>query len=403
MNYNIFKNINTGTLKDTHYICEYYLKSSSTLREAAWNLAIGQSIGNPSARSEFETQELIDDHSCLILADEDELKGKTEGIVFIAFPENNIDFATDGISQLLVQCMGGQMDIDIIKKCYLNDITFTTNMEKVLLGPKIGLSGMRKICNVDSRKPLFGGIVKPKIGLSPERHLDLVKQLIDGGCNFIKEDEILSNPKHCDVYKRTDLVMNYIRSQKSNVFYCVSINADSPFLLDRIVKLHEQNGINGVHTNFHCGFGIYKSIRQLDLPILLHYQKSGDRLLTHPTHDYHISQNLLFKIVSMSGCDTLHAGMIGGYLDDAENTLKSIDTLTKQNSVAALSCGMHPGLIEYIIKTVGHSDWMANVGGALSSHPLGTLAGTKAMRQSIDKDYGIEYQAAIKKWGLKVE
>ena len=42
---------------------------------------------------------------------------------------------------------------------------------------------------------------------------------------------------------------------------------------------------------------------------------------------------------------------------------------------------------------------MANVGGALHGHPNGTLAGTKAMRQSIDNVYGPEYYEAIKKWG----
>jgi ribulose-bisphosphate carboxylase large chain len=400
MKYEIFKNIKPETLIDTHYVCKYYLKSSTTLRDAAWNLAIGQSIGNPSARSEFETQELIDNHCCLVLADEEELKSKTEGVVEIAFPMENINFDTDGVSQMLVQCMGGQMDIDIIKKCHLLDIIFSKEMEKTFRGPKVGLSGMRKYCGTYG-KPLFGGIVKPKVGLSPEKHLDLVKQLVDGGCDFIKEDEILSNPIHCNAFDRSSMVMNYIRDCGRKVFYCVSVNADAPYLLDRIINLYRISGINGVHVNFHSGFGIYKSIRELDLPILLHYQKSGDRLLTHPTHDYHISQNLLFKLVSKSGCDTLHAGMIGGYLDDAENTLRSIETLTSQNSVPALSCGMHPGLIEYINKSVGHPNWMANVGGALSSHPMGTLAGVKAMRQSIDGNFEKEYEEAIKKWGKK--
>jgi ribulose 1,5-bisphosphate carboxylase large subunit-like protein len=42
---------------------------------------------------------------------------------------------------------------------------------------------------------------------------------------------------------------------------------------------------------------------------------------------------------------------------------------------------------------------MANVGGALTSHPSGTLAGVRAMRQAIDGNYGPEYEEAIKKWG----
>ena len=39
---------------------------------------------------------------------------------------------------------------------------------------------------------------------------------------------------------------------------------------------------------------------------------------------------------------------------------------------------------------------------SLFGHPSGTLAGAKAMRQSIDNDFAIIYQQeTINKWGLK--
>tara|TARA_Y100000741_G_scaffold341366_1_gene303617 strand:- start:523 stop:708 length:186 start_codon:yes stop_codon:yes gene_type:complete len=60
---------------------------------------------------------------------------------------------------------------------------------------------------------------------------------------------------------------------------------------------------------------------------------------------------------------------------------------------------MHPGLVQAIVKKFGN-DFIANVGGAIHGHPMGTLAGAKAMRQSIDKTHGSEYETAIKTWGL---
>jgi 2,3-diketo-5-methylthiopentyl-1-phosphate enolase len=65
----------------------------------------------------------------------------------------------------------------------------------------------------------------------------------------------------------------------------------------------------------------------------------------------------------------------------------------------ALSCGFHPGLVNKVNDLAG-SDYLANAGGAMHGHPGGTLAGVKAMRQAIDKDYGPEYHTAIKEWGL---
>ena len=65
----------------------------------------------------------------------------------------------------------------------------------------------------------------------------------------------------------------------------------------------------------------------------------------------------------------------------------------------ALSCGMHPGLVQAINKRFG-TDYMANVGGALHGHPDSTIGGSRAMRQSIDGNHGEEYRTAIEKWGL---
>jgi len=405
ININIFKTEDSvdSDFFNRYYIANYFLVGKNNLKEAAWNLAIGQSVGNPSARSEFETQELFDDHSCIVLADAKELESKKSGYVKVAFPVANIDFETDGVSHLLVQVMGGQCDIDLIESCRLIDIEFTPEMRSVLKGPLIGLKEMKQFCKVDDSKPLLGGITKPKIGLSPENHLEIVKCLVDGGVNFIKEDEILSDPKHCPLEKRVKLVSDYISKSGRNVFYCVSIHSDYPYILDRVKRVYELGG-NGIHVNFHCGMGVYKAIRELNLPLLMHFQKSGDRILCDKSHRFSIDENLIFKLAGMSGCSTLHAGMIGGYLDqDCDDVLKTINMLNSINCVPALSCGMHPGLIEYISNILGHSNWMANVGGALTSHPMGTTAGVKAMVQAINGNLtGTEYLKAIAKWG-KVE
>jgi ribulose 1,5-bisphosphate carboxylase large subunit-like protein len=65
----------------------------------------------------------------------------------------------------------------------------------------------------------------------------------------------------------------------------------------------------------------------------------------------------------------------------------------------ALSCGMHPGLVEAISKRFG-VDYLANCGGSLHGHPSGTVNGAKAMRQAIDNTHREEYFQAINKWGL---
>lgn len=378
-----------------YFIVTYRLGATTNLKEAAWQLAIGQSVGNPNVRNQWETDELFDNHSCIILDTKENLIQHKEGIVKIAFPVINIDFATDGIAHMLVNIMGGQMDIECITKCQVLDIEFPPSVEKHFLGPKFGIKGIREFTGVKN-KPLLGSIVKPKTGIDAQTLLQMVKELVEGGVNFIKEDEILSNPSFCSIEERVPLIMDYLKDK--NVIYSVSIHSDPHHILDRVKLVHKLGG-NSVHVNFWCGLGIYKSIRELDLPLFIHFQKSGDKILTNRNHDYYIEWKVISKLAGMMGVDFIHAGMIGGYYKwDEDEVLGSMKELYKYDVMPALSCGFHPGLTNFVTKKVG-KDFMANVGGAIHGHPNGTLAGAQAMRQSLDKKYKDEYFKAIDVWG----
>ena len=144
-------------------------------------------------------------------------------------------------------------------------------------------------------------------------------------------------------------------------------------------------------------------MRELDLPIFVHFQKSGDKILTNRNHAYHIDWTVICKLAGMMGVDFIHAGMIGGYYKWPEDeVVDSMKVLHQYGVMPALSCGFHPGLTQWVTDKVG-IDYMANVGGALHGHPDGTLAGAKAMKQSIDKNYGREYTKAIQKWGVHLK
>ena len=62
-----------------YLIARYAMTSSTSLDDAAWNLAIGQSVGNPNVRNEWETDELFENHSCIILDDKSRLEKLKEG------------------------------------------------------------------------------------------------------------------------------------------------------------------------------------------------------------------------------------------------------------------------------------------------------------------------------------
>lgn len=379
-----------------YFYVTYDVESTKSVYDAAWNIAVGQSIGNPNTRSIWETDEMIEAYSAKIMRSPNFEKKK--GKVVIAYPNANIDWDTDGIAQLLCIVQGGQVDIDSIKKCRVLDIEIhpqiiDTHFKK----PAHGITGMRAFTNTYG-KPLFGGIVKPKTGITPQVLLDMTKELVEGGVNFIKEDEILSNPAVCRLQDRVELISNYI--QGKNVVYCFCINSDPAYVVDR-ARFVAQNGGNGVHVNIWSGLGSYRSIRNADLGLFIHYQKSGDKVITGKQNPFGIEWTVLCKLAAICGVDTIHAGMWGGYLsDDEEELRKTLSVLHDRNVLPALSCGMHPGIVNATSDKFG-VDFLANVGGAIHGHPNGTLAGARAMRQAIDKTPGAEFKVAIDKWGYE--
>ena len=367
--------------KDTekYFWAKYYLECGDSLLKGAKELAIGQSIGNPNARSVWETQEMIDDHAAKILKTPD--FDKKSGEVWIGFPYAIIDWYSDGVSQLLCILMGGQMDIDNITKCHLLELDLDVKKTD-FVGPKFGLSGMREWTKVYN-KPLFGGIIKPKTGITPQQLLEMTKELIDGGVDFIKEDEILGNPAICTLDARAELIGEYLYKTGQRVVYTFCINADAHMIQNKVYTVKMFRGY-GVHLNFWSGLGTYKTLRSMDENMFIHYQKSGDKVLTYKHHAFHIDWSVMCYLAGLCGADTIHAGMIGGYLnDDEEDIKKAIKVLWRENVVPALSCGMNPDLVAPITEKIG-VDWMANVGGFIHSDPGGTAAGALKMRKAIE-------------------
>lgn len=375
--------------ENEHIIASYYLKGSNLL-SVAKALAVGQSIGNPSLRSGFETEKILVDHLAKILDLENNLRSKKRGVVRVAFPLNNFDIEEDGVTQILCTLMGGQMDIEYIQSCRLLDVQLPGRLKKCFKGPKFGLPEIKRRAGAENR-PLLGGIIKPKTGMNLEEMIEVCRQLLEGGVDFIKEDEILGNPACCPFRERvkaiSELVNDFGEREGREIFYAPCINSDYPHFIDR-AKYAAECGAKAIHLNIWAGFGAYRALRELDLGTALFFQKSGDQVITCEDNVYSISWRVVCKLTRLIGVDFIHAGMWGGYLSDSREDLMEIFHVLRDKdvyspTVPSLSCGSHPGLVGTTIRHFG-TDLMMNVGGAIHGHPLGTKAGARAMRQAFD-------------------
>lgn len=398
---------------ETHIIATYSVKSPDLVK-AAKEIAIGQSIGNPDIRTERDSPEILERNLAKILGSPLDFADKNEGEVRIAYPLENFG-PGDGATQLLCMLMGGQMDIDNIHSCRLNDVQFPKEYLSEFKGPKFGMAEIKQRTGAVGR-PLLGGIVKPKTGITIPQLEELVEELLMGGVDFIKEDEILGNPRSCPFYERVPkivaLVKKYEELQGRQIFYAPCINSDFPEFLNR-AKFASEEGARAVHLNFHVGLGAYKALRDSDIDAAIFFQKSGDKVLTEGSHAFGTDWTVINKLARMMGVDFIHAGMWGGYSSYSFDNLSDIlgelrDGNGYNQTVPSLSCGSHPGLVDTTRYHFG-DNLMMNVGGAIQGHPMGTTAGAKAMRQAMDKSLEQdmreymqdkpELKAAIEKWG----
>ena len=332
------------------YYTVTYEVDGPDIHKAAWNIAIGQSIGNPNIRSEIETAQNIKDFEALI----ESVEGN---IVKINFPLDAFDWPN--LNQLMCIIQGGQSDIECVHRCRVIDIEGLPYMNE----PVLGLKKWKERVGAENR-PMFGGIIKPKSGLTPDQMLSIVRQMIDGGADFIKEDEIMADNSYYPLRDRVIDVSSLIEETKWKGVYAFCANADPIQLVDNLKVIREDGG-EACHINFWSGMGAYTTARQLD--VVTHFQRSGVRTWTDPGNKFSISWNVIVKLAIMAGVDSMHVGMLGGYYPEGESeeeTYQAVSDLTNADRVAALSCGMNPEEARKIRGLIGN-DWLANIGGWL--------------------------------------
>jgi ribulose-bisphosphate carboxylase large chain len=372
----------------------YYRLESSEMARAAQALAIGQSIGNPDIRVERETEELIERHAARVVS----IEGNE---VEVHFPEGNFG-ARDGISHLMCTLLGGQVDIDRMQSCQLLDVDFGGLMKR-FPGPRFGIDGIREIAGVHGR-PLIGGIVKPKIGLSPMQLAEVCQEMARGGVDFIKEDEILGDAPWCRLEERVRAVVKALAG--SRTIYAPCITADGQEVVRR-ARLAQSLGAGAVHVNIWAGFAAHREVREnVDIPLF--FQKSGDKVWT--TGPNSVAPAMLCKLVRVIGCDFAHVGMWGGYLHEAESELRSRlyalrgGWCEEPGVLPSFSCGAHPGIVPALVERFGE-DVMISAGGAIHGHPMGPRAGARAFRQALEThrpgNEPRELATAIAKWGVR--
>jgi ribulose-bisphosphate carboxylase large chain len=307
------------------------------------------------------------------------------GLARISFPFHNIGPSLPGLMSTVA---GNLYELQEVSGLRLVDIELPRAFAERYPGPGFGIEGTRKLAQVTGR-PLIGTIIKPSIGLTNAQLRPLVRDLAQAGLDFIKDDELNSNPPYAPLAQRVPAVMDEIKRVADKTgrkaMYAFNITGD----LDDMLRGHDlvvRSGGTCVMVNVNCvGLAAVAHLRRhCQLPIHGHRANYG-AMARHPLLG--IGFSAFQKIWRLAGVDHLHVGGFNSkFYENNDEVAQSIrDCLTPlfgdYRVMPAISSAQWAGSAIDIYAATKAIDVLHLAGGGIIAHPGGTAAGVRSMQQ----------------------
>ncbi len=349
-----------------------------------------------------------------------------DGWIKVAYPKEL--FEKDNVPNILSSIAGNILGMKIVKTIRLEDISFPTSILRSFSGPKYGIQGIRKMMKIKTR-PLVGTIIKPKLGLKTKDHAQSAYESWIGGCDIVKDDENLASQKFNVFEERIARSLEKARQAEEETnekkAYLVNVTAETKEMLKRAQLVEDLGGKYIMIDIITAGWAALQTLRESNFKMAIHAHRAMHAAFDrNPEHG--ISMMVLADFARLIGVDQIHIGTgigkLAGDIEDIEDiseeiSMKEVKATKKRleqkwgnikSTFPVSSGGLHPGHVPFLIKHLG-KDLVIQAGGGIHGHPKGTIAGAKAMRQSVDavmkkqslKNYAknhSELAQALKKW-----
>ena len=325
-------------------------------------------------------------------------QGGADGTAPRSFERADIDIefpleavGTD-LAALMTIAIGGVYSIKGLTGIRVVDMVLPPAFGVAHPGPQFGIEGSRQLTGVVGR-PIIGSIVKPALGLRPHETAALVRELVEAGVDFIKDDEKLMSPAYSGLADRVAAIMPVIldHEQKTGrkVMYAFGISSADPEQMLRDHDIVADAGGNAAVISINSvGFGGLSYLRKRSR-LALHAHRVGWDILTR-----HPGLGLEFKVYQqfwrLLGIDQFQInGLRVKYWEPDESFVRSFEAVTTPlfsagDRVLPVVCsGQWGGQAPDTYARCGRtSDLMYLCGGGIVAHPGGPAAGVRAVRQA---------------------
>jgi ribulose-bisphosphate carboxylase large chain len=255
-------------------------------------------------------------------------------------------------------------------------------------GPRYGLDGVRACLGPEAAsRPLVGGIVKPSLGLPPAEVAATAAALARGGCDFVKDDELLADPDWCPLLERVHRVAAALADVGRPVMYAANVSGPVDTLIDRAAAAVAA-GAGAIMVNaFATGIDAVRAVAAagLGVPVLAHRVGAGP-IARNP--EVGVDGSVLCELTRIAGADLVQVGGFGGKLFDTfDEVARNLAACRRPLGGARVPVpvnggGVWAGSTPTVLDAAG-PDIMLLLGMGAYEHPAGPEAGARSVKQAI--------------------
>jgi ribulose-bisphosphate carboxylase large chain len=258
-------------------------------------------------------------------------------------------------------------------------------------GPRIGIEGVRDWLGGDAAgRPLLGGIVKPSLGLGPDEVAATAGALARGGCDLIKDDELLADPDWCPLSERVPAVAAALAALGRPILYAANVSGPVDTLLERAGGAVAAGATAIMVNAFATGIDAVRAVAAagLGVPVLAHRVGAGP-IVRNP--EVGVDGSVLCELTRIAGADLVQIGGFGGKLfDTSDEVARNLAACRRPLAGGAVRLpvpvnggGVWAGSTPTVLAAAG-PDVMLLLGMGAYEHPGGPEAGARSVKQAID-------------------
>jgi ribulose-bisphosphate carboxylase large chain len=294
---------------------------------------------------------------------------------------------------LVATVAGNLFELKEFSALKLLDLTLPAPFADAYPGPQFGVAGTRELTGIPER-PLSGTIIKPSVGLSPLATAEVVRELVAGGIDFIKDDELQANGPHNPLKARVDAVMPVIREHAERtghrVMYAFNITGEADEMREHHDYVVAAGGSCVMVALNAVGLAGMTQLRR-HCRVALHGHRAGWGLFSRSPH-LGMSFVAYQKLWRLAGVDHIHVnGLRNKFSEEDASVIASARTcLTPMFDPPAPGCEVMPVFSSGqtadqaadTYAAIASSDLIFCAGGGIIGHPDGIGNGVKSLRQA---------------------